>query len=90
MNAEQARKIDQQSAYNSDAAQLDRLVAYYTGFKTLEQMLNAAGGYRPTIRCTREVNARASEKELADLLAIADAYDAAQAERGDPRRAFRG
>lgn len=60
------------------------------GFESLEELLDAAGNYRPTIRCTREVNRYATERELAELLELADRYDQAQMLRLDPRRAYRG
>ena len=57
---------------------VDDLIAHNTGFSTLDDMLNARGGYRPSCDVSR------LEMEL-----IADAYDAAQTARGDERRAFR-
>ena len=57
---------------------VDDLIAHNSGFSSLDDMLNARGGYRPSCDVSR------FEMEL-----IADAYDAAQAARGDERRAFR-
>lgn len=57
---------------------IDDLIAHNSGFSSLDDMLNARGGYRPSCDVSR------LEMEL-----IADAYDAAQAARGDERRAFR-
>jgi len=57
---------------------IDDLIAHNTGFSSLDDMLNARGGYRPSCDVSR------LEMEL-----IADAYDAAQTARGDERRAFR-
>ena len=57
---------------------VDDLIAHNSGFSSLDDMLNARGGYRPSCDVSR------LEMEL-----IADAYDAAQAARGDERRAFR-
>ena len=57
---------------------VDDLIAHNTGFSSLDDMLNARGGYRPSCDVSR------LEMEL-----IADAYDAAQTARGDERRAFR-
>jgi len=57
---------------------IDYLIAHNSGFSSLDDMLNARGGYRPSCDVSR------LEMEL-----IADAYDAAQSARGDERRAFR-
>lgn len=57
---------------------LDALIARNTGFTSMADMLNASGNYRPTC-CVADKA----------MLEIADAYDAEQAKRGDPRRAFR-
>lgn len=57
---------------------IDALVRDNTGFSSLDDMLNAAGHYRPSCDVSR-----------ANMRAIADAYDAAQAARGDERRAYR-
>ena len=57
---------------------IDELIAHNSGFSSLDDMLNARGGYRPSCDVSR------LEMEL-----IADAYDAAQTARGDERRAFR-
>lgn len=64
---------------------VDTLVAYHTASKTLEQLINLHPDYRPTVRC---INNR-SVKDKVELKMIADLYDEAQAERGDPRRAYR-
>ena len=60
--------------------QIDALTNELTAFATFEDMLNAEGGYRPSFYV--EYDPRFRE--------LADAYDKAQAERGDPRRAYRG
>ena len=57
---------------------IDDLIAHNSGFSSLDDMLNARGGYRHSCDVSR------LEMEL-----IADAYDAAQTDRGDERRAFR-
>lgn len=69
---------------------IDALVAKYTPWKTMAELCVQPGNYRPTIRCTRAVNRSATKKQLAELLALANAYDVAQMLRGDERRAFRG
>tara|TARA_R100000458_G_C8145109_1_gene154798 strand:+ start:193 stop:681 length:489 start_codon:yes stop_codon:yes gene_type:complete len=58
--------------------ELDDIVERNSGFKSFNGLLNALGDYRPTI------DVSVPEKEY-----LADEYDAAQAERGDERRAFR-
>ena len=69
---------------------LNAITSRLTAFASFAALLDAAGNYRPTIRCTREVNRFAKKQELADLLTLANAYDQAQAARGDARRAYRG
>ena len=61
-------------------AALDAFVRSRTAFESLEDMVTAAGGYRPTIRVDAEPG----------FLQLADAYDQAQIKRGDERRAYRG
>ena len=57
---------------------LDQLIARRTAFSSMQELVTAAGGYRPSL-------------DVADpeMLRIAEAYDTAQAKRGDPRRAYR-
>lgn len=57
---------------------IDRLIAKYTGFTSLEDMLNTPAHYRPTCDVSRK-----------EMLQIANAYDKAQSRRNDPRRAYR-
>lgn len=64
---------------------IDELVQRLTGFTSLLEMVEAHPNYRPTIPTTRGQDAR----ECAEYTDIADAYDAAQAARGDARRAYR-
>lgn len=56
----------------------DKLTARLTAFPNLQALLDAPGGYRPSIY----------RDESPDHQTLADAYDYAQAQRGDPRRAF--
>ena len=56
----------------------DELTRRHTAFENFAALLDARGGYRPSMN-----TARPQVKDLAD------AYDHAQAARGDPRRAFR-
>ncbi len=57
---------------------VDLLVATHTAFKSMQEMLGAHPGYRPSLDMREPVMAR-----------LADLYDTAQAERGDARRAYR-
>ncbi|WP_300684684.1 hypothetical protein [uncultured Bilophila sp.] len=59
---------------------LDSLTNELTAFVSFAEMLNAEGGYRPSFYA--EYDPRFRE--------LADAYDKAQEEQGDPRRAYRG
>lgn len=62
----------------SQRAELDALWRANTGFRDLEDCLNAGGRYRPSMDMRQPVMQR-----------LADDYDAAQAARGDDRRAYR-
>lgn len=57
---------------------LDRICKHYTAFISFSELLFAKGDYRPSLDCSNP-----------DLLALANAYDKAQANYGDIRRAFR-
>jgi hypothetical protein len=57
---------------------IDALVKKNTGFATMDEMLNAQGGYFPSLYVFRP-----------ELKIIADEYDRLQEARGDNRRAFR-
>lgn len=59
-------------------ANTNHLVANHTAFRDFSSLLWAEGGYRPSLDVSEPV-----------MLQIADAYDAAQAARGDARRAYR-
>lgn len=63
---------------NKTVHPLDEIVKLETAFECMDDLVNAKGGYFPSLWC---VSPR--------ILAIADAYDLIQAQRGDPRRAFR-
>ena len=56
---------------------IDQLVANNSAFSSFEELLNAPG-YRPSCDMSNPA-----------MRAIADAYDKAQEERGDERRAYR-
>lgn len=57
---------------------VDDLVRKHTAFATMDELLQADGGYRPSLD-VREPH----------MLRIANAYDRQQQLRGDPRRAYR-
>ena len=60
---------------------LDDLTREFTvGFNTFDELLNAPGGYRPTLRIDRDWR----------LAVFSTIYDIRQDMRDDPRRAFRG
>lgn len=61
---------------------LELLTRTLTAFPTFPTLINADGGYRPSLHVS-------DAKHGAALAEIADTYDAAQTKRGDPRRAFR-
>ena len=65
---------------------LDHIVSRETGFKNFKDLLNADGGYRPTIRCNDKRFYKGDEG--VDLTFLADAYDFVQTLRGDSRRVF--
>lgn len=68
------------------ASELDALTRQLTAFDCFHELLHAKGGYRPSLRC---VSGCPGGKNIRKLTRLADAYDQAQAECGDPRRAFR-
>ena len=66
------------------AQSINELVRKHTAFESMDAMLNTAPHYRPTLRTGGR------SRVARELAQIADAYDTAQAARGDSRRAFRG
>lgn len=62
----------------NERSRLDGLWARNTGFCNLRDCLNAGGSYRPSLDMRQEI-----------MRELADDYDAAQAARGDDRRAYR-
>lgn len=56
---------------------IDTITRTHTAFATFEELLNAKGGYFPSI-----------DVSVYSKAILADAYDKAQAFRGDRRRAF--
>ena len=71
-----AKNILEMSA--EQRGEIDLFVAHNTGFVDMWNMVDAKGGYRPSIDCTDP------EREF-----MADVYDASQVARNDDRRAFR-
>lgn len=63
---------------------LDQLTKRHTmnGYSSFQEMLDAEGGHRPHFDL-----AHGDEKRKAEVKVLAERYDAAQAERGDSRRA---
>lgn len=59
-------------------AELDKILQTKTAFHGVNDLLNAGGNYRPSL-----------DVRQADLVVLADAYDAMQKFRGDDRRAYR-
>jgi hypothetical protein len=58
---------------------LDEITRKYTAFESFEDMVNAEGNYRPTLRT----------ESVEELKILADFYDKVQEDKGDPRRVFR-
>lgn len=69
--------------YMEEFGHLDSLTRQFTTANTFRDLVEgAAQNYRPSLPCTGRL---ANQRKR-----LADAYDAAQAKRGDPRRAYRG
>ena len=62
----------------------DKVAAKHSVFPNMEALLNAPGGYWPTIRTHATTGLRRAE-----LTFLADAYDYFMLCRGDSRRAYR-
>lgn len=63
-------------------ARLDAISKAQTAFLSFAALLDARGGYRPTI------NVRDAGEAAADMAFLAEQYDLHQERRGDPRRAY--
>lgn len=83
MSATHTAVTTEEAINEAAVATLDIITSTYTGFTRFELLLNAKGGYRPTINTRCKVNGKV-------MRLLADAYDLAQTARGDARRAFRG
>ena len=68
---------------------LDNLTRDLTAWSSFDAMLDAVA-YRPTLAVRPYNRSSAEIRRAARTEVLADAYDAAQAARGDPRRAYRG
>lgn len=66
-----------------DLTRLNKIVLEQTAFNDFEDLLNARGGYRPSLDC--------GSKQLGweDRIYLADEYDHHMTNIGDDRRAFR-
>jgi hypothetical protein len=69
---------------------LDDLTRSLTAWPSFDAVLNAEGGYRPTLHVRPYNRSHDEIRRAARTEILADAYDAAQASRGDHRRAYRG
>ncbi len=65
---------------------LDALTRAHSGFDSFAELIATNKAYRPSLACYH-VLLKPSERQ--ELLAIADAYDAAMLASGDARRAYR-
>ena len=68
---------------------LDDLTRSLTAWPSFDAMLNAKD-YRPALHVRPYNRSHAEIRRAARTEILADAYDAAQAARGDLRRAYRG
>ncbi len=72
------RKAGRGWRMESNAKVMDDVVANKTAFMNMVDLMNAGGNYRPSL-----------DMRQPDLVELANYYDQKQAERGDPRRAYR-
>lgn len=61
-----------------DRSKVSRFVQLYTAFNSLDELLGAKAGYRPSL-----------DQREPEMVVIADTYDLEQSRRNDPRRAYR-
>jgi hypothetical protein len=64
---------------------LDRITRLHTAFDSFSALLNANGGYRPSLYLGGK-----SQIDKEELLSLAVSYDEVQSARGDSRRVFKG
>jgi hypothetical protein len=69
----------------SHSPALDAAVVRNTAFKSMQDMLDAGGNYRPSLY----IQGKDKQTQF-QIRMIADAYDLAMQKRGDTRRAYRG
>jgi len=70
---------------NTNANHLDMITRKLTTFASFNDLLNAAGNYRPSFYLTKGKLGENLQKQT-----LAMAYDDMQFARGDSRRAYRG
>ncbi len=71
-------------------SQLNAITRKYTAAASFNVLLDAGGGYYPSLRCLKSSGYGTKPNRMeANLVILADAYDAAQAARNDQRRAYR-
>lgn len=66
----------------NQAEHLEHLTRAHTAFGSFRQLVDAPGGYSPSLICS-------APEHGADRSELADSYDTIQQRRGDPRRACR-
>ena len=66
-------------------AYLNEITTKISAFKSFDELLNAGGNYRPSIYLKK-----GDHKNNRAKMDLVNAYDDAQQQRGDSRRAFRG
>lgn len=76
--------------YAPIAAELDTICAQDTGFKAFDDLINAAGGYRPSLYTRPFDRSRAEKARAARAYTLAEAYDVTMLANRDERRAYRG
>jgi len=71
----------------TSSERLDKITRKISAFDSFQSLLDALGNYRPSLRCNPARGQKMTK--FADERELADAYDAAQAARGDNRRVYR-
>ncbi len=75
----------------TDDRRADELTRRWTAWEGFRALLESSGDpdYRPTLQGPPG-RSQAAKQEREEMRELADLYDAAQAARGDSRRAYRG
>lgn len=63
---------------------LDTLTKKHTAFNSFRELFEAAGNYRPSFYINHK-----TREAIDEITLLANFYDLVQADRGDPRRAYR-